>query len=156
MKKILLFLFCIALTLSVGAISGIATKDGINQWFYELKKPIFNPPNTVFGPVWTLLYFLMGVSFYFILRQNPSPLRTKAIVIFGIQLVLNFTWSFLFFKYQLLGIAFIEIIAIWLSIIFMIASFYPVHKKAAFLQIPYLLWVSFATLLNGSLWFLNR
>ena len=142
--------------MAVGAVSGIATAGGIDDWFYALKKPFFNPPSAVFGPVWTLLYLLMGISLYLILRQTSSSLRMKAIIIFGVQLTLNFVWSFLFFKYRLLGIAFIEIILIWVSIAFMIHSFYSVNKKAAYLQIPYLVWVSFATLLNGSIWFLNR
>jgi tryptophan-rich sensory protein len=142
--------------MAVGAVSGIATAGGIDDWFYALNKPFFNPSRTVFGPVWTLLYLLMGISLYLIHRQTSSPLRTKAIIIFGVQLILNFVWSFLFFKYRLLGIAFIEIILIWVSIVFMINSFYSVNKKAAYLQILYLVWVSFATLLNGSIWFLNR
>jgi tryptophan-rich sensory protein len=142
--------------MSVGAVSGIATAGGIDDWFYALNKPFFNPPSAVFGPVWTLLYLLMGISLYLILSPTSSPLRTKAIIIFGFQLALNFVWSFLFFKYRLLGFAFIEIVLIWVSIVFMINSFYSVNKKAAYLQIPYLVWVSFATLLNGSIWFLNR
>lgn len=156
MAKIFTFFLCITLTMSVGAVSGIATAGGIDDWFYALNKPFFNPPSAVFGPVWTLLYLLMGISLYLILSPTSSPLRTKAIIIFGVQLALNFVWSFLFFKYRLLGFAFIEIVLIWVSIIFMINSFYSVNKKAAYLQIPYLVWVSFATLLNGSIWFLNR
>lgn len=156
MAKIFTFFLCITLTMSVGAVSGIATAGGIDDWFYALNKPFFNPPSAVFGPVWTLLYLLMGISLYLILSPTSSPLRTKAIIIFGVQLALNFVWSFLFFKYRLLGFAFIEIVLIWVSIVFMINSFYSVNKKAAYLQIPYLVWVSFATLLNGSIWFLNR
>ena len=156
MAKIFTFFLCITLTMAVGAVSGIATAGGIDDWFYALNKPFFNPPSAVFGPVWTLLYLLMGISLYLILSPTSSPLRTKAIIIFGVQLALNFVWSFLFFKYRLLGFAFIEIVLIWVSIVFMINSFYSVNKKAAYLQIPYLVWVSFATLLNGSIWFLNR
>jgi len=156
MKNLFIFLFCITLTMAVGAFSGVATSGGIDAWFYALNKPFFNPPSFVFGPVWSLLYLLMGISLYFIISLTPSPQRTKAIIIFGIQLTLNFAWSFLFFKYRQLGIAFIEIILIWVSIVFMINTFYIVHKKAAYLQIPYLIWVSFATLLNGSIWFLNQ
>lgn len=156
MNNLFTFLFCITLTMSVGAFSGVATSGGIDAWFYALNKPFFNPPSFVFGPVWSLLYLLMGISLYFIISLTPSPQRTKAIIIFGIQLTLNFAWSFLFFKYRQLGIAFIEIILIWVSIVFMINTFYIVHKKAAYLQIPYLIWVSFATLLNGSIWFLNQ
>jgi tryptophan-rich sensory protein len=75
--------------MAVGAVSGIATAGGIDDWFYALNKPFFNPPSAVFGPVWTLLYLLMGISLYLILRQTSSPLRTKAIIIFGVQLILQ-------------------------------------------------------------------
>ncbi|MFO0321252.1 MAG: TspO/MBR family protein [Bacteroidota bacterium] len=120
-----------------------------------LNKPIFNPPNFLFGPVWTILYILMAISFYLILQSDKSILRTRAILIFCIQLFLNFCWSFLFFKFQLVGIAFIEIILIWLSIFVMLIYFYKINKTASYLQIPYLLWVSFASILNGSIWVLN-
>ena len=155
MNKIFKIILCITFTLSIGAISGIATASGINNWYVKLNKPVFNPPNYLFGPVWTLLYILMGVSFYLILQSKNSILKKRAITIFFIQLFLNFCWSFLFFKFQLVGIAFIEIIFIWVSIILMIVAFYKISKVASFLQIPYLLWVSFATVLNGSILILN-
>lgn len=155
MNKIIKLILCIALTLSIGAISGIATSSGVNNWFVTLNKPVFNPPNYLFGPVWTLLYILMGVSFYLILQSKNAILKNRAIMIFFIQLFLNFCWSFLFFKFQLVGIAFIEIIFIWVSIIIMIVTFYKINKVASWLQIPYLLWVSFASVLNGSIWILN-
>ena len=155
MNKIIKLILCIALTLSIGAISGIATSSGINNWYVTLNKPVFNPPNYLFGPVWTLLYILMGVSFYLILQSKNVTLKNRAIMIFFIQLFLNFCWSFLFFKFQLVGIAFIEIIFIWVSIIIMIVAFYKISKIASWLQIPYLLWVSFASVLNGSIWILN-
>lgn len=155
MNKIIKLILCIALTLSIGAISGIATSSGINNWYVTLNKPVFNPPNYLFGPVWTVLYILMGVSFYLILQSKNSILKNRAIMIFFIQLFLNFCWSFLFFKFQLVGIAFIEIIFIWVSIIIMIVAFYKINKVASWLQIPYLLWVSFASVLNGTIWILN-
>jgi tryptophan-rich sensory protein len=143
------------LTLSVGSISGIATSQSVDTWFVGIIKPSFNPPNYLFAPVWTVLYLLMGISFYLILTANKTTQRKKAIIIFSIQLLLNFCWSFLFFKYHWLGIAFIEILLIWLSIISMILIFYKVNKTAALLQLPYLLWVSFASILNGAIWWLN-
>lgn len=146
---------CMLLTLSVGAISGIATSSGINEWFTALNKPSFNPPNYLFGPVWTLLYLLMGISLFLILQSPKNELKNKAIATFTIQLSLNFLWSFLFFKFQLLGIAFFEIILIWISILVMIFVFNKINKTAARLQIPYLLWVSFASILNGAIWWLN-
>ena len=155
MNKYLKLAACILLTLSIGAISGIATSSGINNWFMELTKPFFNPPNYLFGPVWTLLYFLMGFSFFMILQSPIKELKRKAIKIFVIQLSLNFLWSFLFFKFQLIGLAFIEIMLIWISILAMIITFNKINRIAAVLQIPYLIWVSFATILNGAICWLN-
>ncbi len=121
----------------------------------KLNKPFFNPPNYLFGPVWTLLYLLMGISFYMILQSQMGVLKRKAIIIFVIQLILNFSWSFIFFKFQLIGLAFIEIILIWIAILSMIIVYNKINHVAARLQIPYLLWVSFATVLNGAIWWLN-
>lgn len=155
MKNILKLTLCITIPLLIGGIGGIATASSINTWYVSLIKPSFNPPNYLFGPVWTTLYILMGISFFVILKSPKTELRKKAIMIFCIQLFLNFCWSFLFFKFQLLGLAFIEIILIWISIITMIILFFEINKTAALLQIPYLLWVSFASVLNGTIWFLN-
>ena len=156
MNRYLKLALCILLPLMVGGISGFATATSINTWYVMLNKPFFNPPNYLFGPVWTTLYILMGISFYLILQTPKSELRKKAITIFLVQLFLNFWWSFIFFKFQYLGVALIEIITMWIYILMMIIYFRKIHKTAAYLQIPYLMWVSFATLLNASLWWLNR
>lgn len=155
MKKIAIFILCIIGPLLIGAIGGFATATSIDTWYVTLNKPFFNPPNYLFGPVWTLLYLLMGISLYMILQSPVNEFRKKAIIIFSLQLFLNFWWSFLFFKFHLLGIAFVEIFIIWISIITMIYVFQKINKTAAYLQIPYLLWVSFASVLNGAIWFLN-
>lgn len=155
MNKYLKLIVCVLLTLFVGGISGVATASGINNWFMTLNKPFFNPPNYLFGPVWTVLYLLMGISLFLILQSTLKELKRKALLIFAIQLSLNFLWSFLFFKFQLIGLSFIEIIMIWISILAMIISFYKINRIAAWLQIPYLLWVSFASVLNGAIWWLN-
>ncbi len=155
MNKFVKLILCILIPLAIGAISGIATSSGLNDWYMALNKPVFNPPGYLFGPVWTVLYIFMGVSLYLIWKSPVNEQRTRAIALFAIQLFLNFWWSFLFFKFQLLGIAFIEIILIWMSIVAMIYAFYQIHKPAAYLQIPYLLWVSFASVLNGAIWWLN-
>ncbi len=155
MNKLLKLFLCILIPLAIGAISGIATSSGLNDWYMTLNKPVFNPPGYIFGPVWTVLYILMGVSLYLIWQSPVSEQRTRAIALFAIQLFLNFWWSFFFFKFQLLGVAFLEIILIWMSIVAMIYAFYRIHKPAAYLQIPYLLWVSFASVLNGAIWWLN-
>jgi tryptophan-rich sensory protein len=137
----------------VGGISGIATVSGIKDWYVHLNKPFFNPPNYLFGPVWSLLYLLMGLSLFMILQSSAS--KKKAIMIFSLQLFLNFWWSFLFFKFQMLGLSMFEIMLMWLSILWMIIEFRKINKTAAYLQIPYLLWVTFASLLNASIWYLN-
>jgi translocator protein len=155
MKKVSQLILSVLLCLSIGALGGMATASGVNGWYITLIKPSFNPPNYLFAPVWTLLYLLMGVSLYLILQSSKSNLRKQALAIFFIQLTLNFCWSFLFFKFHWLGIAFIEIIFIWLSILTMIFIFKKLSETAAYLQLPYLLWVSFATLLSGSIWYLN-
>lgn len=155
MNRYLKLTLCILLPLLIGGISGYASASGINIWYMGLNKPFFNPPNYLFGPVWSMLYILMGISFYRILQSQDSELKRKAILIFCIQLFLNFCWSFLFFRFQMLAISFIEIIIMWISIATMIYTFTKIDKTAAYLQIPYLLWVSFASVLNGAIWFLN-
>lgn len=155
MKKTITLILCIVLCLAIGGLGGIATASGVNDWYTTIQKPSFNPPNYLFGPVWSFLYLLMGVSLYMIIQTPKSKLKTNALLIFGLQLTLNFIWSFLFFKFQLLGLAFVEIILIWISILSMILLFRKLNKTAAYLQIPYLLWVSFASVLNGAIWYLN-
>ena len=154
--KVLLFIACITVTLAVGGISGFATATSINNWYVYLQKPWFNPPNYLFGPVWTILYLLMGISFFMILTTlSTAKKRTSAVAVFGIQLTLNFAWSFIFFKYHQLGWALVEIIAMWISIFTMIIVFSRINKTAAIMQIPYISWVSFATILNLAIWRLN-
>jgi translocator protein len=148
-------ILCIALPLVVGGISGLATSGNINTWYATLNKPVFNPPNWIFGPVWTALYVLMGISLFMIWKSPAGDSRNFALAIFGIQLVLNFAWTFIFFYFKQTGWAFFEIILVWLSVLAMIIIFYRISKPAALMQIPYLLWVSFATILNGSIWNLN-
>lgn len=146
---------CILLTLAVGGVSGFATVKEINGWYGTLIKPSFNPPNYLFGPVWTCLYLLMGVSLYIIIKAPKTPARSKAITIFAAQLVLNFCWSIIFFSYHTVGWALAEIILMWIMILWMIIAFYRISKTAAFIQLPYIAWVSFATVLNTALFYLN-
>lgn len=155
MKKILTFLVCLAIPLAVGGISGFATVTGIDTWYSTINKPSFNPPNWLFAPVWTTLYALMGIGLFLVWRSPESQDRKNALTIFGIQLFLNFCWSFLFFYFESPGIAFMEILVLWVSILMMIFFFRKVSPTAAYLQIPYLLWVSFASVLNASIWWLN-
>ena len=154
-RTITALFICLLLPLAIGGISGYATASGIHDWYITLHKPSFNPPNYLFGPVWTLLYLLMGVSLFIIWRSNQGRKRNEALKIFAIQITFNFLWSFLFFRFNLVGVAFMDILVIWFSIVLMIFIFRRVNKIAAYLQIPYLLWVTYGTTLNGAIWLLN-
>ena len=155
-KTSLKCMLCILLPLIIGAISGYATSSNIKTWYVTLQKPFFNPPNYLFAPVWTSLYIIMGLSLFLILQSPKTELRTRSIKVFSIQLTLNFLWSFLFFQFHNLGLALLEIVVMWCSILWMIVSFYKINKTAALINIPYLLWVTFATALNASIYFSNK
>jgi benzodiazapine receptor len=154
-SNIIKLIVAISLPLAVGAVAGIFTAEAIPVWYASLNQPSFNPPNWLFGPVWTTLYIVMGVSFYLIWKMDTSQNRNRAIGVFLFQLILNFFWSFLFFYFKNLGLALVEIILLWLSIATMIFTFYKVKPIAAYINIPYLLWVSFATALNAAYFYLN-
>ena len=149
-------LYSLVITVGVGAIAGFATASNIGGWYATLSKPWFNPPNWIFGPVWTLLYILMGIALFLIWSQPPSLYRSNSLWLFFIQLLLNFLWSFLFFYFHRIGLAFVDIVALWIFIILTIFSFSKLSKKAAWLMVPYVCWVSFATILNGAIYHLNR
>jgi tryptophan-rich sensory protein len=149
-------LISIILPLSIGAIAGIFTAQAIPEWYATLNQPSFNPPNWVFGPVWTTLYIIMGISFFLIWKLEAGKQRNQAIVIFLVQLLLNFGWSFFFFYFQMIGVALIEIVLLWSTIVLMLTRFYKLKPLAAYLNIPYLMWVTFATMLNAAYFFLNR
>jgi translocator protein len=153
---ILTIVICIAIPLVIGGLSGFATTGAIDTWYAQLNKPSFNPPNYLFGPVWTILYILMGISLFLVWKSPSGNERNMALTIFVIQMVLNFAWTFLFFYFHRPGLALIEIIILWIAILLMIIAFYRIDKIASLLQIPYILWVSFASVLNGAIWFLNR
>lgn len=154
-KNIFKLTGCIVLTTVVGGVSGFIIKDDIRGWYATLAKPVFNPPNYLFGPVWTALYILMGISFYIILNTIDSRAKKVAITAFALQLFLNFWWSIIFFSFHQIAFAFGEIVLLWLCIGWMIFAFYKQKPVAGYLQIPYLLWVTFASVLNLSVLLLN-
>ena len=154
-SHIIKLIISILLPLSVGAVAGMFTSQAVPTWYASLNRPFFSPPNWVFGPVWTSLYILLGISFFLIWKEEASKVRDLAIKVFSIQMLLNFAWSFIFFYFNLIGVALIEIILLWTSIVAMIYLFYKIKPLAAYLNIPYLLWVSFATILNAGYYFLN-
>ena len=158
MSKIVKIAIAVAICLAVGYGSSLVTQSSITTWYPTINKPSFNPPNEVFAPVWTILYVMMGVSAGLVWSKIESVpvLVKKALWVFVIQLILNALWSFLFFGLQNPFLALVEILLLWLMIFETIKLFKPIDALASKLMIPYLLWVSFAMILNGSIWWLNK
>lgn len=141
-----------------GIIGSVFTASSVTTWYRTLVMPEFSPPGWVFGPVWTTLYALMGIALWLVWKEDAAAptARRIAFLFFFIQLFLNTLWSVIFFGAQNPGLAFGEIILLWLSIVGTMIAFAKVSKPAAWLFAPYLLWVSFAAYLNYALWILNR
>lgn len=145
----------IVLCESVGIAGGKISSEAISEWYRTLKKPSINPPSWIFGPVWTLLYAMMGWSVAIIWKNKVGRERISAHLAFGVQLCLNFLWTVLFFGMRNPFAAFVNIVFLLLSIVVTMITFWRVSKKASLLLVPYLLWVSFASVLNWFLWRLN-
>jgi len=149
-----LIIACI-LCLSVGWIGSFFT-DSASGWYQNLNKPFFNPPGWVFAPVWTALYIIMGVSVFLIWQKGLSERKVKiALIFFIVQLLLNAIWTPLFFGLESPFAAFVDIVFLWLAILITIVLFFKLSRAAAFLLIPYILWVTFAAVLNFSIWIMN-
>ena len=146
-----------------GVIGSVFTISVIPTWYVGLVKPALNPPSWVFGPVWTALYFLMGISLFLVWKQHSNILDNVrmlrmwkiGITAFFVQLFLNAIWSIIFFGLQNPGWALVDIVFLWLAIVWTMVVFYKISRPAAYLLVPYLLWVSFASYLNYSIWMLN-
>lgn len=144
----------ILIPLLVGGVSALLTGD--NRSFYRtIERPSFAPPGFLFPIVWTILYILMGISSYLI-YESGSEDRKKALITYGIQLAMNFAWSFFFFCFRAFLFSFIWLVLLWIAIIVMIVQFAKINRVAAYLQIPYLLWVTFAGVLNFAIYLLNK
>ena len=158
MNKYVKILVCVLSCIAIGYLSGIATQSSIKTWFPTLIKPSFNPPNWLFAPVWSLLYTMMGVAAGLVWSRIEYEKESveKALKFFIIQLALNALWSVLFFGLQNPMLALIEIVLLWLMIYETYIKFGKIDKIAGYLFVPYILWVSFAAILNASLWWLNR
>ncbi len=141
---------------AAGIIGSLFTESGVSSWYAGIVKPSFNPPSWVFAPVWTVLFALMGIALFLVWRHGweTSGVR-KAIGFFSVQLALNILWSFLFFGLHDPFLAFLEIIVLWCAIVATIAVCARVSRPAAYLLLPYILWVSFAGYLNYTIWMLN-
>ncbi|RRJ93785.1 TspO/MBR family protein [Flavobacterium macacae] len=159
MNKYTRILVLVATCLVVGYFSSLVTQESVNTWFPTINKPSFNPPGWLFAPVWTALYIMMGIAGGLVWHEINSPRREevkKAMLFFAIQLALNALWSYLFFGLKNPLLALIEIFLLWLLIYETYAKFGKINKISGYLFVPYLLWVSFATVLNASIWWLNQ
>jgi tryptophan-rich sensory protein len=145
----------IAAPLAVAGIGGVVTVRAIPTWYRSLDKPAWNPPDAVFGPVWTVLYLLMGVAFVVARRAAPQKGRRLGSV-YGLQLALNLAWSLVFFGRRDTRAGLVTIVLLWVAIVATIAEFSRARRLAAALLVPYLAWVSLATLLNEEIWRANR
>lgn len=146
---------CIAIPLAVGALAGFLT-SGSMEAFGALNKPALSPPGFLFPIVWTILYVLMGISSYLVLTSGQGKMKIRdAMITYGLQLVFNFFWSIWFFNFGWYLFAFVWLLVLWVLIFNTIASFYEISKIAAYLMIPYLLWVTFAGYLNFAIYLMN-
>lgn len=156
MKDIIKLLVSVIVCLAAGFIGSIFTNASIPTWYAALKKPAFAPPNWVFAPVWTMLFVLMGIAAYLVWRQGLStPTNKIALILFIIQLIFNMLWSLAFFTLKSPLFGFVVIIILWFLILFTIIYFSNISNVAGILLIPYIAWVSFASILNFMLWRLN-
>jgi tryptophan-rich sensory protein len=149
------YLFGILFTEAVGGLAGLLTREATEIYNSTIVKPALSPPAIVFPIVWAILYALMGIGAARVWMASLSPARTRSLRLFLLQLAFNFFWSILFFNFQAFGLAFFWLAVLWILILRMILSFYEVDRLAAWLQLPYLLWVLFAAYLNFGVWKLN-
>lgn len=158
MQKVLRISLVVMTCLVIGYLSGMVTRESITTWYPTLVKPVFNPPNWIFAPVWTILFIMMGLAGGIVWSKMESDEENvkKAFKIFIIQLGLNALWSFIFFYLHNPFLALIEIVLLLLMIFETYSKFKKIDKIAGYLFIPYLAWVSFAMILNFSIWYLNK
>ena len=146
----------VLIPLLVGGLAALLTSKSMST-FNSFDKPPLSPPGWLFPVVWTILYTLMGVSAYIIIESNSSPLdKAKALAIYTYQLAVNFLWSIFFFNFEWYLFSFLWIILLWILVFMMIRNFYKINRTAAYLNVPYLLWITFAAYLNLGIWLLNR
>ena len=138
----------------VAIIGGIVTSTSVDTWYPTLQKPPITPPDWLFGPVWSLLYFLMGIAAWLVWRCLGMR-AMNALLLFGIQLLLNLAWSLAFFGFKLIGTALIDILLLVVAVAATTVAFWRIDKRAGLLLMPYLVWISYAALLNGWIWVLN-
>jgi len=155
MKRLKTFAFWIIFAEAVGGLSGWLTREGVMTYQAAIEQPPLSPPSAVFPIVWSVLFALMGIGAARVYLAPASGARSRGLLLFAFQLAFNFFWSIIFFNFQAFGFAFIWLIALWLLIAAMLLAFRGADKLAARLQVPYLLWVTFAAYLNLGVWVLN-
>jgi tryptophan-rich sensory protein len=155
-QKILPLMSFILITFIAAFIGSLFTTPSIASWYRNLNKPSFAPPNFLFAPVWTILFFLMAIAAFLVWQNKNNPQAKKALIFYFVQLAFNSLWSIIFFGLHNPGVAFLEIIILWLLILLTLIKFYKIQKIAGLLLVPYLLWVSFASFLNLFVWLLNK
>jgi benzodiazapine receptor len=157
MNKIIMFIVSVVICQLAGVIGSFFTINSVKTWYTTIAKPSFNPPSWVFGPVWTILFLMMGVALFLVWQKGLDAPGVKiALLIFAVQLVLNILWSIIFFGLKLPLLAFVEILLMWIFILLTIINFYRISHPAGLILIPYILWVSFASVLNLAIFLLNR
>lgn len=150
-------LIAIGVCEAAGIVGALFTTPSISTWYTTLTKPALNPPAWIFAPVWTTLYLLMGIAAFLIWQKGLKKKEVKtALLIFIGQLLLNGLWTILFFGFHQIFFALIEIVLLWCAILASIVTFSKLSRSAAYLLVPYLLWVTFATYLNAAFWILNK
>jgi len=154
-KNAIMLVFSIGVCFLAAVIGSLFTFSSIPTWYATLNKPFFTPPGWLFGPAWTLLYILMGISLYLVIKDGFTKKSSNAVTYFWVQLMLNALWSVIFFGLKSPLFALVEIILLWTAIFMTIKKFYPISKTAAWLLIPYICWVSFAAVLNFAIFLLN-
>lgn len=154
-KALMGLIVFLAICLGTGGLGAIATTPEIGGWYKTIEKPSWNPPDYVFGPVWTTLYVMMAVAAWLIWKTGGVRGAAVPLGLFALQLLLNLAWSFIFFAAHQPGWAFAEIVVLWLAILATIVAFFRHSKFAGWLLVPYLMWVSFASVLNFVIWRMN-
>ena len=152
----LVLILLVAICLGVAAVGGWVTAGSVADWYPSLRKPSWNPPAWVFGPVWTALYLSMAIAAWLVWRRVGWRGASRAMVLFGVQLALNAAWSPLFFGLRSPLAGLVDIVALWVAIAATLVAFIRIAPLAGALLVPYWLWVSFATSLNAAIWSLNR
>ena len=156
MKSVPKWIACLGICFGTGLLGGLITKSGMPGWYDQLLKPMNFPPAWVFAPVWNILYLLMAVSLYFVWSSDGQKTKKRALMAFAFQLVLNMTWSAVFFGLRSPAGGFLVILILIAAILCNISLFGRISRKSAMLLLPYLCWVGFASYLNYGYWILNR